>query len=86
MKVLGFILKICTLIFLLLETIVYYLLNRLDKTVIFIGKALALIAPMAIYNIIDHMYNITPKLTIYIMGLVNICQNLLSSGIHTLSM
>lgn len=78
MKVLGFIIKVITLIYLLLEEVVYYLIKRIDKTIALLGKAIALILPVMIYSVVDNMYNLTPKLTIYVMGLVNTCLNLLN--------
>lgn len=78
MKVVQFVAKFFYLIYLALEYLFYYVLDRIDKTILFAGKVLAIVAPIAIYNVLDNMYAITPKLTIYAMGLINLCLSLLS--------
>jgi len=85
MKVLNLILKFFVLIYILIESAVLTLLSYVDRSIQALGKVLLLIAPIAIYNVLDNLYNVTPRLTIFALGIFHSCLNLLSSGIHTLS-
>lgn len=78
MKTFRILFKILIIIFLFIESLVVSILKGLDNSVKWSGKVLMTIAPIAVYNILDHLYLITPKLTLYIIGLVNTWKNLLS--------
>lgn len=79
MRVLVFIVKLFLLCFYLLEDLAFYVSRSLDKIIQKTAKLLLFVVPIIVYNIIDNVYSITPKLTIYIMGVVNICLNFMST-------
>ncbi len=49
-----------------------------------IKKWMGILYPIAIYNVVDNYYHVTPRLTIYFMELIDLCLNLLSLVILTL--
>jgi hypothetical protein len=48
-------------------------------------KLLRVLSLIAFYNVIDNAYQITPTLTLYLIGGINKCLSILSLVIHTLN-
>ena len=78
MKLLSLVFKVLFFILLTLESLIYFSLNRLEKSLNYLGKLIVLFLPVIVYNILDNLYHITPRLVIEIMGLFELCLSLLS--------
>lgn len=83
----SFILKLLIYIVMLLieglQSAIFFTYNLLNGILSRLEKLIVLFAPVVVYNIIDNLYNITPKITLYIMGVFQQCLSLLSSGTLT---
>jgi hypothetical protein len=79
MIILHFIVKLIILAFTLLETVAQSIVNCFNRSISLLGRLIVAFTPVVVYNIIDSSYNVTPRLIIFIMGVINTCLNLISS-------
>lgn len=70
---------IVLLVFETLQDIAILLYRSANYIILKIEKLIVLFAPVVVYNIIDNLYNITPKITMYAIGVFQQCLSLLSS-------
>ena len=64
-----------------ITSLMEFIIRMINKTFIIAEKVILLFIPIVIYSLVDHQYNITPRITLYIMGVIQQCLNFMSTGI-----